>query len=107
MPFAAVHLLFINLLTDSLPAIALGLEPHTDEVMQEKPRPRNEGILTRPFLTSVAIEGLVIAVATIAGLPYGSANRRRCRRKHHGLCDAVPEPPVPRLQLQSPTARCS
>ena len=44
VPFSAVHLLFINLLTDSLPAIALGLEPHTDEVMREKPCPRNEDI---------------------------------------------------------------
>ena len=77
VPFAAVHLLFINLLTDSLPAIALGLEPHTDAVMKERPRPRNEGILTKPFLTSVAVEGLVIAAATIAafhvGLSSGSA----------------------------------
>ena len=75
VPFAAVHLLFINLLTDSLPAIALGLEPHTDGVMKEKPRPRSEGILTKPFLTSVGLEGLVIAAATIAafhlGLNYG------------------------------------
>lgn len=77
VPFAAVHLLFINLLTDSLPAIALGLEPRTDEVMREKPRPRNEGILTKPFLISVGAEGLVIAAATIAafylGLNYGGA----------------------------------
>ena len=36
VPFAPVHLLFINLLTDSLPAIALGLEPHSSEVMKEK-----------------------------------------------------------------------
>lgn len=75
VPFAAVHLLFINLLTDSLPAIALGLEPHTDGVMKEKPRPRSQGILTKPFLTSVGLEGLVIAAATIAafhlGLNYG------------------------------------
>ena len=41
VPFAPVHLLFINLLTDSLPAIALGLEPHTKTVMDEKPRPMN------------------------------------------------------------------
>ena len=40
VPFQAVHLLFINLLTDSLPAIALGLEPHNDRVMHDKPRPR-------------------------------------------------------------------
>ncbi len=77
VPFAAVHLLFINLLTDSLPAIALGLEPHTDAVMEERPRPRNEGILTKDFLWSVGIEGLVIAVAVIAafhiGLSHGGA----------------------------------
>ena len=74
VPFAAVHLLFINLLTDSLPAIALGLEPHTDEVMSEKPRPRSEGILTKPFLCSVGIEGLVIAAATIAAFYLGLNN---------------------------------
>ena len=77
VPFSAVHLLFINLLTDSLPAIALGLEPHTDEVMREKPCPRNEDILTKPFLLSVGMEGLVIAAATITafylGLSYGGA----------------------------------
>ena len=61
VPFAPVHLLFINLLTDSLPAIALGLEPHSKKVMEEKPRPMNESILTKPFLTSVGIEGFVIA----------------------------------------------
>ncbi len=77
VPFEAVHLLFINLLTDSLPAIALGLEPHTAAVMEERPRPRNEGILTKSFLASVAAEGLVIAAATIAafhiGLSHGGA----------------------------------
>ena len=73
VPFAAVHLLFINLLTDSLPAIALGLEPHTDAVMHQKPRPRNEGILTRTFLTNVVVEGLVIAVATIVAFHIGLA----------------------------------
>ena len=74
VPFAAVHLLFINLLTDSLPAIALGLEPHSDAVMQEKPRPRSEGIMTKSFLTSVATEGLVIALAVIAAFYIGLAN---------------------------------
>lgn len=74
VPFAAVHLLFINLLTDSLPAIALGLEPHSDAVMQEKPRPRSEGILTKPFLLSVGTEGLVIALATIIAFHIGLAS---------------------------------
>ena len=72
VPFAAVHLLFINLLTDSLPAIALGLEPHSDTVMQEKPRPRHEGILTKHFLTNVGIEGVAIAIATIIAFHLGN-----------------------------------
>lgn len=74
VPFEAVHLLFINLLTDSLPAIALGLEPHTERVMKEKPRSRDEGILTKDFLTSVVVEGFVIAIATIAAFHIGLAN---------------------------------
>lgn len=47
VPFAPVHLLFINLLTDSLRPIALGMEPHTNAVMEEKPRPKNESINKR------------------------------------------------------------
>ena len=74
VPFAAVHLLFINLLTDSLPAIALGLEPHDDAVMRQKPRPRTEGILTKDFLFAVALDGAIIAVATILAFHMGLAN---------------------------------
>ncbi len=74
VPFAAIHLLFINLLTDSLPAIALGLEPHSDEVMKRKPRPANESILTKAFLTKIGWSGLVISAATIAAFLIGNAN---------------------------------
>lgn len=71
VPFAPVHLLFINLLTDSLPAIALGLEPHTKDVMDEKPRPMNESILTRDFLTGIGIEGLSVGIVTIIAFLSG------------------------------------
>ena len=71
VPFAPVHLLFINLLTDSLPAIALGLEPHSESVMNEKPRPRNESILTKNFLSKIGIEGLVIGIMTMIGFYIG------------------------------------
>lgn len=71
VPFAPVHLLFINMLTDSLPAIALGLEPHTKAVMEEKPRPMNESILNRRFLTDISIEGLVIGIMTMTGYFIG------------------------------------
>lgn len=71
VPFAPVHLLFINLLTDSLPAIALGLEPHSREVMKERPRPVNESILTKPFLLSIGTEGLCIGVITMTAFMIG------------------------------------
>ena len=76
VPFAPVHLLFINLLTDSLPAIALGLEPHTKKVMERKPRPMNESILTKDFLIRIGTEGLVIAFMTMTAymLGYGSSH---------------------------------
>lgn len=71
VPFAPVHLLFINLLTDSLPAIALGLEPHSSKVMEQKPRPMNESILTKDFLVRIGAEGLVIAFMTMIGYTIG------------------------------------
>lgn len=71
VPFAAVHLLFINLLTDSLPAIALGLEPYKHAVMKEKPRPMSESILTKTFLTRVGIEGSVIGLITLGAFMIG------------------------------------
>ena len=71
VPFAPVHLLFINLLTDSLPAIALGLEPHSQEVMDEKPRPMNESILTKDFLIKIGTEGLSIGVTTMIAFLIG------------------------------------
>lgn len=74
VPFAPVHLLFINLLTDSLPAIALGLEPHTKDVMKQKPRPMNESILTGNYLFSIGLEGLVIGIMTMAAFLTGYKN---------------------------------
>ena len=71
VPFAPVHLLFINLLTDSLPAIALGMEPHNREVMNEKPRSADESILTKDFLGKVGLEGLVIGAMTMIGFLTG------------------------------------
>ncbi len=71
VPFVPVHLLFINLLTDSLPAIALGMEPHHGEVMKEKPRSADESILTRNFLSKIGLEGLVIGTMTMIGFMTG------------------------------------
>lgn len=71
VPFAPVHLLFINLLTDSLPAIALGMEPHRSEVMNEKPRSADESILTKDFLSKIGLEGFVIGAMTMIGFLTG------------------------------------
>ena len=71
VPFAPVHLLFINLLTDSLPAIALGLEPHSSDVMEEKPRPMNESILTKKFMINIGIDGFIIGVTTMLAFYIG------------------------------------
>lgn len=71
VPFAPIHLLFINLLTDSLPAIALGLEPYSDDVMKKSPRPSNESILTKAFLTKVGYSGIIISIAAISAFLLG------------------------------------
>lgn len=71
LPFSAVHLLFINLLTDSMPAIALGMEPHKKGVMKEKPRDIKRPLLTRSFILHVVFEGGIIAASTVAAFYYG------------------------------------
>ncbi len=71
MPFAPVHLLFINLVTDSLPAIAIGLEPHNKNIMNEKPRNINSPILNKSFSIEVLIEGLIIALGTMIAFHIG------------------------------------
>ncbi len=71
VPFAPVHLLFMNLLTDSLPAIALGLEPHSPDVMKEKPRTQSEVILTGRFLLEVVLEGVVLGGLTMCAYHIG------------------------------------
>lgn len=74
--FAPVHLLFINLLTDSLPAIAIGMENGGDDVLNEKPRDPKEPILTPHFSQSILLEGLVIAIFVVFGyyIGYGSSH---------------------------------
>ena len=77
MPFAPVHLLFINLLTDSLPAIAIGMEPPEEGLLKEPPRNPREGILTRTFVRDILLQGGLIALATMwsyrTGLSTGGA----------------------------------
>ncbi len=79
LPFAPVHLLFINLLTDSLPAIAIGVEPATGDLLNRPPRDPKEPILNKGLMGSIMGYGLLIALATIGayfiGLNGGGAGR--------------------------------
>lgn len=71
VPFAAVHLLFINLVTDSLPAIAIGLEPHNKKIMKEKPRDIKDPLLNKQFARRVLFEGILIAISTLIAYYIG------------------------------------
>ena len=71
MPFAAVHLLFINLLTDSLPAIAIGVEPAGDGLLDQRPRDPGEPILNRSLLLGILVYGALIAAATMGAFFIG------------------------------------
>ena len=72
MPFAAVHLLFINLLTDSLPAIAIGMEQSNRDLLKDKPRGKDEAILSKDFLLGLGVEGLLIGIFTIIAFYAGN-----------------------------------
>lgn len=71
IPFAPVHLLFINLLTDSLPAIAIGMEPSDKSLLKEPPRNPSTGIMTKDFVTKVFLQGVLIAISTITAFYAG------------------------------------
>ena len=72
-PFEPVHLLFINLLTDSLPALAIGMEPTDHTLLKNKPRNPKESILTGSFSVSILLYGVLIAVVTMAAFYQGHA----------------------------------
>lgn len=73
VPFAPVHLLFINLLTDSLPALAIGMEPADAELLNEKPRDPKTGIMTKDFVVTMLSEGILIAIAAMSEYHIGIA----------------------------------
>ena len=75
MPFQAVHLLFINLLTDSLPAIAIGMEKSSKDLLKDKPRGKNSSILDKEFMWAIGLEGLLIGICTIIAFYIGNPNK--------------------------------
>ena len=71
VPFQPVHLLFINLLTDSLPAIAIGMEKAEKDLLSEPPRDPKQGILTKDLMTALFVQGGLIAVCTMVAFYIG------------------------------------
>lgn len=70
-PFTAVHLLFINLVTDSLPALAIGMEPPERDNLKDRPRDPKQGILTKDFMLTLLLQGGMIALVTVAAYYLG------------------------------------
>ena len=70
-PLLSMQLLWINLVTDSLPAIALGMEPVEKDIMNYKPRPKTEGIFAHGLGIKVVLQGMMFAALTLIGFWYG------------------------------------
>ena len=80
IPFTTIHLLFINLLTDSLPAIAIGMEPASSDLLLQKPRNPKEPLLSKNVLILILTQGLLIFCATMSAYSIG---------KYVGLDDSL------------------
>jgi len=82
IPLLPIQILLINLATDGLPAIALGVDPSEDDVMHQKPRSKNENVFARGLKEKIVIRGSLIGVCTIlaflAGKHYGM-DLKTCR----------------------------
>ena len=70
-PLLSMQLLWINLVTDSLPAIALGMEAVESDVMDRKPKPKNEGIFAHGLGVRVVLQGIMFAALTLIGFKIG------------------------------------
>ena len=70
-PLLSMQLLWINLVTDGLPAVALGVEPVEEGVMKEAPKPKDEGLFAHGFGVRIGLQGLMIGILTLAGFFFG------------------------------------
>jgi len=70
-PFLSMQLLWINLVTDSLPAIALGMEPVEKDVMKKPPKPKDEGIFANGLGVRVVLQGVMFAALSLLGFVIG------------------------------------
>ena len=100
LPLTAVQLLYVNLATDGLPALALAVDPPEKDLMRRKPRDQRTGIFTRPVVTLMTVGGLWSAIANL-GLYIWALNSGRSARGSHDddLRLAGPDPVLQSLQL--------
>lgn len=70
-PFLSIQLLWLNLVTDSLPAIALGMEPIEDDIMDEKPKPKEEGLFAHGFGIQIILQGILFGVLSLIAFRMG------------------------------------
>ncbi len=70
-PLLSMQLLWINLVTDSLPAIALGMEPVEKDVMEQKPKPKDEGIFANGFGLQIVLQGLMFGLLALIAFKAG------------------------------------
>ncbi len=73
-PFTAVHLLFINLLTDSMPALAINMEPMNHNLINDAPRSRSENVITSANFVQILLQGALIGGATLGAFYIGLGN---------------------------------
>ena len=71
VPLLAIHLLWVNLITDSLPAFALGTEDPEDDIMNQKPRPKEESFFAHGMGSSIILEGIMVGLLTLAAYVIG------------------------------------
>ena len=73
VPLLPIHLLWVNLITDSLPAFALGLEPTESDIMERKPRPKNESFFAGGLSYSIGWQGVMIGALTLTSYLIGNS----------------------------------
>jgi Ca2+-transporting ATPase len=72
-PLLSMQLLWINLVTDSMPAIALGMEAVEKDIMEQKPKPKEEGIFAHGLGVRVVLQGFMFAILTLVGFIVGES----------------------------------
>lgn len=73
VPLLPIHLLWVNLITDSLPAFALGLEPTEETVMERKPRKKDEDFFSHGLMVTIVWQGIMVGILTLISYAYGES----------------------------------